>query len=392
MWRRASILVLLLGCRRTAPQEVKPELAASATPSTSVSVAPSSSPTPAASAVAAASSPPPPALPTPPPATCVAHPDLRWDADAVHPLIQDLRTTGGYTAAPGTLLIVAHTAYAPGKPTADETPAAARDHATAALSLRYSALGLPKGATIDPATGEVTYRVGLASGEAVAFTVIATATADPAKRCLSTGVVVQALDDDERRVKQAVWIARELWKERASVAAVEASKAKTAEDPDAGEKEIDEAQRVAETRLRPTTDHRDLDGDGQKDVTVTYAPAYDNDVGATLVLLRKKDTFFPLNRLPASSLDVADDGTPLLVRVGGCCCHRDLKIHRVFPNRAQIVADVDIAGNCSDHTVEIDLVRGTKGGLLAYALVHTRGGKSTRELWKWNGKGFVIAP
>jgi hypothetical protein len=64
----------------------------------------------------------------------------------------------------------------------------------------------------------------------------------------------------------------------------------------------------------------------------------------------------------------------------------------VFPNRAQIVADVDIAGNCSDHTVEIDLVRGTKGGLLAYALVHTRGGKSTRELWKWNGKGFVIAP
>ncbi|MBK7398389.1 MAG: hypothetical protein IPJ34_19370 [Myxococcales bacterium] len=387
----AWFLVVLLGCRRTAPTETKPELAASATPSVSASSAPSAT----ASSSSLAAAPPAPSaapLPTPPVATCAAHPDLRWDGDAVHPLLQDLRSAGGYTAAPGTLLILRHAAYAPGTPAAGEDADEAREKATTALSLRYSALGLPKGATIDPATGVVTYRVALASGEAVAFTVVATATEDPAKRCASTSVVLQARDDDERRIKQAVWIARELWDERSSVAAVEAGKAKTADDPDAGEKEVEKARREASAHLRPSTDYRDLDGDGQKDVTVTFASAYDGDVGATLVLLRKKDTFFPLNRLPASSVDVADDGTPLLVREGGCCCHRDLKIHRVFPNRAQIVADADIAGNCSDHTVAIDLVRGTKGGLLAYALVHTSGTKSTRELWKWNGKGFVIAP
>lgn len=109
------------------------------------------------------------------------------------------------------------------------------------------------------------------------------------------------------------------------------------------------------------------------------------------MLLRKKNTFFPLNRIPASSVDVADDGTPLLVRRGGCCCHEDLKIHRVLPNRLQIVADVDLAGDCAESKVGIDLTRGTKG-LLAYTLVTSSGTKSKREMWKWNGKGFVFAP
>ncbi|MBK7398574.1 MAG: hypothetical protein IPJ34_20320 [Myxococcales bacterium] len=193
-------------------------------------------------------------------------------------------------------------------------------------------------------------------------------------------------------MKQAVWIARELWKERADLVATEVGRVKTYEDPDAGESEVEKVRLDARARLRPNSEYKDLDGDGLKDVALTFGAAYDHDIGATLVLVRRKDTFFPLNRIPASSLDVADDGTPLLVRGGGCCCHREILIHRVFGNRVQDVASVDLAGNCSDNTVAIDLVRGTTGGLLAYALVRTTGGNSTRELWKWNGKGFVIAP
>ncbi|MBK7401992.1 MAG: hypothetical protein IPJ34_38530 [Myxococcales bacterium] len=395
--QRASVLLLLglLGCRRTAPQEAKPEQVASASAGASTSAAPSSAPSIAQSAAPSIASSPVPSsapLPTPPAAACATHPDLRWDADATHPLMRDLRSPGGYTLAPGTLAILAHAAFVPGVPEPGEDLADARTRATTALSLRYSAVGLPKGATIDAATGEVTYRVALASGEAAAFTVVATATADPAKRCLTTGVVLQALDDDDHRIKQATWIARELWGERASAAATETAKAKSIEDPDAGEHELEKVRNEAWARLRPHTDYKDLDGDGQKDVVLTYGPAYDNDIGATLVLVRRKDTFFPFDRIAASSLDVADDGTPLLVSKGGCCCHRDLLIHRVFSNRVQSIANVDLAGNCSDNTVDIDLVRGTAGGILAYALVRTIGGKSTRELWKWNGKGFVIAP
>ncbi|MBK7398573.1 MAG: hypothetical protein IPJ34_20315 [Myxococcales bacterium] len=152
--RYAWILLLLVGCRRTAPQEAKRELVASV--ASDVSASPS--PTPAAGAASAPSAAPP----TPPAAACAVHPDLRWDADATHPLIRDLRSPGGYTVAPGTLTILAHTAYAPGIPGPDEEPSEARERATTALSLRYSALGLPKSATIDPATGEVTYRVALA--------------------------------------------------------------------------------------------------------------------------------------------------------------------------------------------------------------------------------------
>lgn len=319
------------------------------------------------------------------------HPDLHWDTDVGHPLIRDLRTASGWAAAPGTKLLLAHVAYAPGKPAADETPDEARQKATADLAVRYSAIGLPKGAVLDPTSGEVTYRIELASGDATAFTIVATATADPGKRCISTGVVLQALDDDEHRVKQAVWIARELWAERAGLVAFEAGKAKSLDDPDAGDDEIAKARNEASDRVRPATDYRDLDGDGQKDVAVTYGPAFDHDDGATLVLLRKKDTFFPLNRIPSSSVDFADDGTPLLVRRGGCCCHEDLKIHRVFPNRVQIVADVDLAGNCAEDKVGIDLTRGSKG-IVAYVLTSTSGTRSKRELWKWNGKGFVFAP